>query len=387
MGFCDRWIGWIMECIKSASLNLMVSGKKIAKLNMGRGIRQGNLLSPYLFIIGANVLSLMVQKHVDEGVLRGSNWLRIVLFCPTVFFANDALFFVNASKKNCKVLKNILDVYCCASGHIVNLDKSCIFFSHNVVTEVKNEVFEVLGIKASDDPGKYLGMPMIWGRLEAMNIDFCGEVLIKVIANAIPVFLMSCFKFLKKVYEDLDGMISKFWWDRERWRAGFIGRHRDLCVCPRVKVGIYFPKSDFTHEKKGCKASWGGIAFWKEEIRGLVHGRGLVYLGTSGFLLLPVEDWLSDVEKDLIGKIRLSVRRVDDRMVWVKSKDGEYYVKLGYRSMKSSDNGRMRKDPGRSYKVSKKLWNGIWKIRMPSKVVQFMWRVVSGALATKEALF
>lgn len=105
------------------------------------------------------------------------------------------------------MLKEMLDNYCKASGQAISFDKSCIFFSKNVRSEVMTEVYDVLGINAKEDPGKCLGLPMVWGKwkVEALSfvecrmgqklqgwkqklLKFAGrEILIKAVANAIPI--------------------------------------------------------------------------------------------------------------------------------------------------------------------------------------------------------
>lgn len=81
MGFGERWIAWVMECISSARLNLLVGRKKIADLTIERGIRLGDPLSPYLFILAADVLSVMTQKYVDERRLKG---IKLANRCPVL---------------------------------------------------------------------------------------------------------------------------------------------------------------------------------------------------------------------------------------------------------------------------------------------------------------
>lgn len=81
-----------------------------------------------------------------------------------LFFADDALFFIRATLKNCKVLDEILKNYCLASGQVVNLSKSSIFFSANTPRYLQRLMSELLGMCFVENPGVYLGLPTIWGR-------------------------------------------------------------------------------------------------------------------------------------------------------------------------------------------------------------------------------
>ncbi|XP_028784473.1 uncharacterized protein LOC114740485 [Neltuma alba] len=480
MGFGETWIGWVMECVSSVSLDLMVGGRKIADLNMERGIRQGDPLSPYLFIIAADVLSKMVQWHVDNNRLRG---IKLANQCPVLshcFFADDAIFFINARKQNCRVLKKIFDAYCNASGQAINIDKSCVFFSKNADETQKKDVYDELGIKASTDPGKYLGLPLLWGRSKSKAlafvknklgsklqgwkqklVTFAGrEILIKAVANAIPIFPMSCFSFPKNFCRELDSLISRFWWGQKdeegriHWKSwkslsapkmeGGLG-FRDLELfnlallaktawrillnpedfwC-RILKGLYFPECDFLNAKKGNKASWcwssilegrellkenlcwkindGGSAKiftdkWLPSVKGCklrgrtleddkkdLYVKALIVNGKWDFT--QVEGILSDEEKDWIKMIKLPGLNCADRLIWLRSRDGFYSVKMGYRVAKEKAEKMEKKDPTTSYKPSKSLWSGIWRIKMPPKVLHFIWRAINSALATKEALF
>ncbi|KAF7821130.1 reverse transcriptase [Senna tora] len=116
-GFCVSWVDIIMGCVSSVSFNFLLSGKKVSEFKPGTGVRQGDPLSPYLFIIVAEVLSLMISHHVEAGDLRG----------------------VKLSRADCSMLKSILRNYYDASGQEVNFDKSCLYFSQNTPPLVRDE--------------------------------------------------------------------------------------------------------------------------------------------------------------------------------------------------------------------------------------------------------
>lgn len=106
----------------------------------------------------------MIHKHQATRQLKG---IKLSNTCPELshsFFADNTLFFINTSCMNCSTLARILETYCIISGQSANLDKSSIFFLANTPPEVKCMVGEILGIGAAADPGKYLGIPSIWGK-------------------------------------------------------------------------------------------------------------------------------------------------------------------------------------------------------------------------------
>lgn len=79
MGFADRWCQWIFACLSSYELEFLINGESIGNIRPTRGIRQGDPLSPYLFIIIADVLSRMVSKAVDNSLVSGIKWPGLVL--------------------------------------------------------------------------------------------------------------------------------------------------------------------------------------------------------------------------------------------------------------------------------------------------------------------
>lgn len=95
LGFRERWV---MMCVKTVSYNVTVNGKGAGTIMRERGVRHGDPLSPYIFVIIADVLSLMLNKTVNMGFLKG---VKLNLKCPTLshlFFADDSLLFYGGNQ-------------------------------------------------------------------------------------------------------------------------------------------------------------------------------------------------------------------------------------------------------------------------------------------------
>ena len=67
MGFCEKWVGWIMECISSVSYAININGEKKGFIKPSRGLRQGDPLSPFLFLICAEGFSALLNQAVRQG--------------------------------------------------------------------------------------------------------------------------------------------------------------------------------------------------------------------------------------------------------------------------------------------------------------------------------
>lgn len=61
-GFGQRWINWIMGCVSSANFSILVNGKLLGRFGASRGLRQGDLLSPFLFTLVVDGLSRLIEK-------------------------------------------------------------------------------------------------------------------------------------------------------------------------------------------------------------------------------------------------------------------------------------------------------------------------------------
>lgn len=71
MGFAQKWIGWMMACVSSASIFVLVNGSPIEEFGLSRGLREGDPLLPFLFLIVAEGLSVMMKKAVEIGDFKG----------------------------------------------------------------------------------------------------------------------------------------------------------------------------------------------------------------------------------------------------------------------------------------------------------------------------
>ncbi|KAL6145213.1 hypothetical protein ACLB2K_055901 [Fragaria x ananassa] len=111
-----------------------------------RGLRQGDPLSPYLFLIVGEVLSQNIARASEAKHL---SCMKLSPKCPGLshlLFVDDSIFFLNASLINCFRLRSILEEYCQASGQSINLEKSSIFFSANTPTASREEIAIAMNI-------------------------------------------------------------------------------------------------------------------------------------------------------------------------------------------------------------------------------------------------
>ncbi|KAK6138841.1 hypothetical protein DH2020_027414 [Rehmannia glutinosa] len=232
MGFSRTFVSWIFAYINSASFSFMVKGEACGWVLPNRGIRQGDPLSPYLFLIISEAFSNLISQAKVAGRLTGIRISRAAPVVTHLFSADDALLFNEASEEQALNFKMVLDQYCLASGQKVNFEKSSVFFSSNTPDQVRSDVCSIMGNIQEQKKIKHLGLPLSIGRSKkeifkfvvdmadrrvsnwkANFLSMAGkEVLVKFVLNALPNYIIACYKLLVVVCDDLDRTISKFWW-------------------------------------------------------------------------------------------------------------------------------------------------------------------------------
>jgi hypothetical protein len=137
MGFASKWIEKVMACVETVSFSVRVNRNFSEVFKPTRGIRQGDPISPYLFLICAEGFSCMLKYYGSGHLSRG---VRVGIHCPWLshlLFADDCLVFTQATGEGANRLKEILERYRRGSGQMVNKQKLAIFFSANSVDDMK----------------------------------------------------------------------------------------------------------------------------------------------------------------------------------------------------------------------------------------------------------
>ncbi|RVW89836.1 LINE-1 retrotransposable element ORF2 protein [Vitis vinifera] len=157
-GFSLRWRKWMRGCLSSVSYAVLVNGNAKGWVKASRGLRQGDPLSPFLFIV-ADVLSRMLLKVEERNVLEGFRVGRNRTRVSHLQFADDTIFFSSTREEDMMTLKSVLLVFGHISGLKVNLDKSNIY-DINLEQNHLSRLVEMLDCKASGWPILYLGLPL-----------------------------------------------------------------------------------------------------------------------------------------------------------------------------------------------------------------------------------
>jgi hypothetical protein len=175
LGFSEAMVRLIMKCVSSVQFSVKVNGNLLPQFSPSRGLRQGDPISPYLFLMCAEGLSALLNYFsmgfVDRGVrvCNRSPWITHLLF------ADDSLIFIEASARGAARLNVILHMYNEASGQLVNRDKSSIFFSPGIPEDQRSAVKGELDIQVEAFSEKYLGLPTAVGKLTSESFEYIAD--------------------------------------------------------------------------------------------------------------------------------------------------------------------------------------------------------------------
>jgi hypothetical protein len=131
LGFDERWINRIMLCVSTVTYQFRVNGECTDSISPQRGLRQGDPLSPYLFLICAEGFSALLNKANEDGTLPGVHICQAAPRINHLLFADDSLVLMKATSESARSLQRMLHLYECCSGQTINYDKSSVMFSTN----------------------------------------------------------------------------------------------------------------------------------------------------------------------------------------------------------------------------------------------------------------
>ena len=137
MGFCSRWIGLIMECIRTISYSILVNGEPKGLINPTRGIRPRDPLSPFIFLLCTKGLHNLITKAVRAKEINIFSLCKRSLKLTHLFSPDDNLLFCKANPQECGNVLKILSDYKLVSGQKINREKTSLFFSKSTDDDIR----------------------------------------------------------------------------------------------------------------------------------------------------------------------------------------------------------------------------------------------------------
>ncbi|CAA7395567.1 unnamed protein product [Spirodela intermedia] len=170
-GFTDDFIDLVDACVRDNHFSLLVNGSSTPFFTATRGLRQGDPLSPTLFILVEEVLSRSLTRAINQGLIRPYYSKR---GCPIIshsLFANDAILFLNGCKTSIRGLMSIISRYERAAGQLVNASKSSFMVGPSTPIGTIRRIQGLTGFSRGHLPFDYLGCPIFLGRRRIHYFD------------------------------------------------------------------------------------------------------------------------------------------------------------------------------------------------------------------------
>ena len=276
LGFHQDFVKCVMQCISSVTYSFLINGLPRGKVVPSRGIRQGDPLSPYIFIMCSEVLSGLCNQAKEDGSLQG---IRVARGCPRInhlLFADDTMFFLETTQGNCSALTDILTKYESASGQTISKEKSAITFSRRTPAAIKEMVKEELQIQKEGGTGKYLGLPEQFGRRKRdifssivdrikqkargwsnKFLSSAGKmVMLQSVLSAAPSYSMSHFALPVSLCKRIQSTVTRFWWDNNEHTRKMAWVSWDSMAKPKALGGLGFRDFQVYNAALLAKLSW-----------------------------------------------------------------------------------------------------------------------------------
>eukprot|EP00253_Pinus_taeda_P035953 PITA_35953 len=389
-GFCSMWVRWIMSLITSPQFSILINGIPSRPFKPSRGIRQGDPLSPFLFILMVEGLGRHIKNALLSRQIKGLS-VHNTPANSHQRFVDDTMLFGYPSVQEASRFKALLNDFSEASGTDVNCSKSQIFFFHTPPS-VKTTVTRILGFPSASLPSKYLGAPLVTSTIKHSTWQSLLEklesrlnlwthrtlnlvsrvVLIKSVLQAMPLYMFSSLAAPKWVLKQIRNLQRSFMWGSTTTnRKWALVKWTTVCM-PKNKGGIGLRDPEHSNTIMGAKIWWQWVTNPDKPWAKLWTAK---YANNR-----PQEDLVRFTPTDK-GSLEVELRKRN-----IRYNEGNDILRWGYHPKGSYS-------PSEAYKILHNrnapidtIWSKIWELDSWPKVSHFLWLVGHKRILTWDKL-
>ena len=248
----ERFVNWIEECITTPSFSVCLNGNSSGFFSSTKGLRQGDPISPYLFVLAMEVFSKLLQSKFDQGYIHYHPKTSGIALSH-LMFADDVMIFFDKSEASLHGINEALDDFASWSGLHMSKEKTQLF--HAGLSHLDCEAIQRHGFPLGSLPIRYLGLPLMHRRLRVSEY----EPLIQKVACRFKSWAVKMLSYAERaqlIASVISGIIN-FWISTFMLPRGCIKKLESLC-----SRFLWLGKID---GGKGAKVSWSSVCFPNKE--------------------------------------------------------------------------------------------------------------------------
>ncbi|XP_055818647.1 uncharacterized protein LOC129887548 [Solanum dulcamara] len=258
MGFGEIFIDMVWRLMANNWYSVIVNGGRHGFFDSTRGLKQGDPLSPALFVIGAEVLSRMLNNLHQHYLYRGFYMEKKGPLINHLSFADDIISFTSTCKYSLKLIMKTLQRYEKSLGQLINKEKSQCMLPLNTNPEIMSRITSITEFKHTHGPITYLGCPLYIGRQRIIYftsmvskvtsrirgwqtkvLNYGGRAaLVKYVLQSLPIHLLSAITPTATTLKQIKSLIANFFWGWDKEKRKYHWASWETLSYPTEEGGI-----------------------------------------------------------------------------------------------------------------------------------------------------